>query len=133
MQKELTQAVEATWPSAALALQLLADKDAEIAALKHERNVLQKINARRSDGLEAVGLHADCTLDEASALAVEVAALRLALTTIAELDPEKDSDEGYNEWGEADCFKQAVTLAQAAIAQAVQPLSNVPDSPMGYA
>lgn len=60
-------------------LQEMADKDAEIATLKHERSVLQKINACRSDGLEAVGLHADCTLEEAVALAAEIAALKADL------------------------------------------------------
>lgn len=49
---------------------------AEISALKHERVVLQKIGARRADGLDAVGLHADCTPEEASTLAAEIAAMR---------------------------------------------------------
>ena len=40
-----------------------------------------------------------------------IAELEAAIKTIAELDPEKDSDEGYNEWGEADCFNQAQIIA----------------------
>jgi hypothetical protein len=35
--------------------------------LIHERNVLQKISARRASALERVGLHADCTMEEAEA------------------------------------------------------------------
>ena len=34
-----------------------------------ERNALQRICARRADCLEAIGLHADCTIDEAIAKA----------------------------------------------------------------
>jgi hypothetical protein len=40
-----------------------------------------------------------------------IAELEAAIKTIAELDPEKDSHEGYNEWGEADCFNQAQIIA----------------------
>jgi hypothetical protein len=39
-----------------------------------------------------------------------------ALRKIADLNPEVDSDEGYNEWGEADCFSQAQEIARAALA-----------------
>jgi hypothetical protein len=42
-----------------------ADRFAE---LRHERNVLQKIAARRAEVLELLGVHADCTLDEAKAM-----------------------------------------------------------------
>jgi hypothetical protein len=35
--------------------------------LRVERNALQRICARRADCLEALGLHADCTLEEATA------------------------------------------------------------------
>lgn len=41
-----------------------ADRFAE---LRHERNVLQKIASRRAAALERVGLHADCTIEEAGA------------------------------------------------------------------
>lgn len=41
-----------------------------------------------------------------------------ALGQIAALDPAKDSSEGFNEWGEADCFKKAQAIAQAAIKKA---------------
>lgn len=36
---------------------------------------------------------------------------RDALHKIAALDPAVDSDEGYNEWGEADCFRKAQAIA----------------------
>lgn len=38
-----------------------------------------------------------------------------ALQKIADLDPSVDSLEGYNEWGEADCFSQAKTIARGAL------------------
>lgn len=41
-----------------------------------------------------------------------------ALKRIADLNPDDNSTEGFNEWGEADCFQQAQTLARAAIKRA---------------
>lgn len=43
-----------------------------------------------------------------------------ALQKIADLDPGKDSDEGVNEWGEADCFRQAQDIAHEAIRKATE-------------
>lgn len=37
--------------------------------------------------------------------------LEAALRRIAELDPEKDSAEGWNEWGEAEMFRKAQEIA----------------------
>jgi hypothetical protein len=45
-------------------------------------------------------------------------ALLEALSRIAALDPEQDTDEGFNEWGEALCFNKAQDIARAAIAKA---------------
>lgn len=39
------------------------------------------------------------------------------LAQIAALDPEKDSKDGYNEWGEAECFGQAQEIARAALGE----------------
>ena len=41
--------------------------------------------------------------------------LREALERIANLDPSYDSTEGFNEWGEADCFNQAQQIASEAL------------------
>ena len=41
---------------------------------------------------------------------------KAALLAIAALDPEKDSDEGFNEWGQAHCFNMAQDIAKAALA-----------------
>ncbi|MDO8684944.1 MAG: hypothetical protein Q7N50_15880 [Armatimonadota bacterium] len=41
-----------------------------------------------------------------------------ALELISGLDPERDSTEGFNEWGEADCFRKAVEIAAKALAKA---------------
>lgn len=38
-----------------------------------------------------------------------------ALARISEMDAEKDSDQGWNEWGEADCFHQCRDLASALL------------------
>lgn len=40
---------------------------------------------------------------------------RAVLEKIAALDAAKDSEEGLNEWGEADCFTQAQELAKVAL------------------
>ena len=49
-----------------------------------------------------------------SKLAEQFETLRKALNKIAKLDPKFDSDEGFNEWGEADCFRKAQKIAIAA-------------------
>jgi len=41
--------------------------------------------------------------------------LLAALEAIATLDPKHDSEDGYNEWGEAECFTKAQVIAQAAL------------------
>lgn len=38
-----------------------------------------------------------------------------ALLSIQMLDPQYDSDNGMNEWGEADCFRQAKKIASDAL------------------
>ena len=49
-------------------------------------------------------------LEAKLAIAVE------ALILVSKLDPSINSDEGYNEWGEADCFNQSQTIANVALA-----------------
>ena len=39
-----------------------------------------------------------------------------ALKQIAGLDPAVDSEDGMNEWGEADCFQQAQIIARRVLA-----------------
>ena len=46
--------------------------------------------------------------------------LRAALQEIASLDPETHSPEGYNEWGQADCFTKAQTIAREALGELSQ-------------
>ena len=55
---------------------------------------------------------ANAALEAKAAVADELLA---ALLKIGGLDPAVDSDEGHNEWGEADCFRQAQSIANAAI------------------
>ncbi len=47
----------------------------------------------------------------------EIELLRDALVAIRALDPATDSPEGYNEWGEADCFRLAQAIAVNALAR----------------
>ncbi len=51
----------------------LKKSDDCIELIKRERNVLQKIAARRANMLEQVGLHSDCTSEEADALRKQLA------------------------------------------------------------
>ena len=52
----------------------------------------------------------------------QVATLRAGLENIRDLDPSVDSDEGYNEWGEADCFRQGQRMARQALELAAKGL-----------
>jgi hypothetical protein len=45
----------------------------------------------------------------------EVMRLREALKKISALDAAKDSKEGWNEWGESDCFRKAQRIAREAL------------------
>lgn len=67
---QLSQETAEMLRQAATDAEALAAKDERIAALIHERDVLQRISARRAGALERVGLHADCTMEEATALAL---------------------------------------------------------------
>lgn len=46
-----------------------------------------------------------------------VAELIEAHKRIAALDPETDSKDGFNEWGEAECFGKAQEISRAALAR----------------
>jgi hypothetical protein len=73
------------------------------------------------DRLRMLGASHDCdalmheAADELDRLFAENEALRKALDRIAALDPSVDSDQGWNEWGEADCFDKAQEIAKAAL------------------
>jgi hypothetical protein len=54
-------------------------------------------------------------LEEVDNLKITLAGYRAALERITELNPSEDSEEGYNEWGEADCFRQARRIAGQAL------------------
>ena len=49
------------------------------------------------------------------ALQQQVATLRAGLENIKDLDPSVDSEEGHNEWGEAECFTIAQKMARQAL------------------
>jgi hypothetical protein len=44
-----------------------------------------------------------------------IARLQASLELICDLDPNIHSSDGMNEWGEADCFTQAQTIAKASL------------------
>ena len=52
---------------------------------------------------------------EAEKSLAEIKRLRVVLENIEELDPAINSTNGFNEWGEADCFIQAQQLARDAL------------------
>jgi hypothetical protein len=54
----------------------------------------------------------DALIEEAEA---ERDALRKGLEEIAQLDPALDSDDGHNEWGEAECFDKAQFIARQSL------------------
>lgn len=65
--------------------------------------------------LDDVGLlHPQSEIDR---LTGEVDRLRSELQFIAEIDP-RDSSNGFNEWGEAECFRVAQERAKNALAPA---------------
>lgn len=45
----------------------------------------------------------------------EIARLRSALVEIEGLSPDVDSDNGFNEWGWADCAHKAKSIAKEAL------------------
>ena len=47
--------------------------------------------------------------------AQRIVELEKALRRIAGIDPDIDSDEGFNEWSEAYCFRIAQEVARAAL------------------
>lgn len=57
----------------------------------------------------------DGLCDGCNAVIARLAEAEAALRDIIALDPEHDSDEGFNEWGEAHCFKKAQDIARRAV------------------
>ena len=54
-------------------------------------------------------------LEQIDNMKIELARYKAALEKIQDLDPCKDTDEGYNEWGEAACFRLARKEASDAL------------------
>lgn len=46
---------------------------------------------------------------------VKAEKLTEALEKIKDLDPAKDSDQGFNEWGEAACFNKSQAIAKQVL------------------
>lgn len=63
----------------------------------------------------AVGCNPQLIQEDRRLLCEHVDYLERQLAKIARLDPNTDSVEGLNEWGEADCFEQAQIIAREAL------------------
>jgi hypothetical protein len=53
---------------------------------------------------------------EVRRLRSELDRARKVVKSIAALNPDDDTDYGWNEWGEADCYRQAVKIAKGYLA-----------------
>ena len=70
---------------------------------------------RECDACIAANLRLAEAVARAWNAADEIERLRAALERIGAMDPATDSIEGYNEWGESDCFRQAQSTALMAL------------------
>lgn len=112
-----------------------AAKDAEIASLQQQlsdcKSSLRAVEADRDKWKQRWQEKADAFEVQEQTIAVlhhqkEAAdarekQVRAALERIAALNPDKDSKEGWNEWGEADCFDQAQAIARRALDGQTEP------------
>lgn len=87
---------------------MFTDHEQVVAELSREIGLSEMI----SDRLQC---EIDSLRSALAAKSAEVEGFREVLAVIADMHAEKDSNEGYNEWGEADCFHQARDLAKAAM------------------
>ena len=81
-----------------------------------EKIVFKKLNLYRKDE-KNIDYAFNIAQSIADKLVVGNSVERNALNKIIDLDPDKDSDKGFNEWGEADCFRRAQKIAKEALSQ----------------
>ena len=74
--------------------------------------------ADAADEIEYIAAVSDGHFLQAMRNGAKVNELRDALEAIAALDPATNSEDGFNEWGEADCFRQAQALARKVLGDA---------------
>lgn len=72
--------------------------------------------AEAADEIEHLAAAKDQHFAQAMENGASANAYRAVLERIAALDPATDSEEGFNEWGEADCFNKAQAMARAVLA-----------------
>jgi hypothetical protein len=92
---------------------LLADHEQAVSVLN---SVIDQRDAVGAECLQLEGV-IQALQTELVLKSAEAQRLRDALSSIANLDPTVDSDEGFNEWGCADCFGQAQRIAKNAITE----------------
>jgi hypothetical protein len=95
----------------------LNDKDTEIGLRSlYQQKAGAEIDRLKIELKESQWLTKQA-VDELQAEKAKRERLEQALKTIAGLDPSVDSDEGWNEWGESDCFKKAQIIARKALGE----------------
>ena len=71
--------------------------------------------AEAADEIEHLAAASDQHFAQAMKNGASANAYRAVLERIAALDPATDSEDGFNEWGEADCFNKAQAMARAVL------------------
>ena len=85
-------------------------KLAEVFAGEFQK--LKADNARLEALVDNKVAYADGMRVQMNALRTKLQTCLSALEKISNLDPHTDSDEGFNEWGEAECFNKAKAIAR---------------------
>lgn len=86
------------------------------AWLRANGSGIYRPSAEAADEIEHLAAAKDQHFAQAMENGASVNAYRAALERIAALDPATESEEGFNEWGEADCFNKAQEMARAVLA-----------------
>ena len=79
---------------------------------EHARKIARELDDHNSSLDRAARIALRSLATQIEAMTTERDALAVKLKRIADLDPEKDSDAGFNEWGEAHCFELAQAIAK---------------------
>lgn len=90
-----------------------ADHAATVAELRAEVERLRKSNELYSFAMNTAGI--DELKRRADAAERRAGELEAVLRRISTMNAADDSDYGFNEWGEADCFNQVRVLAAEAL------------------
>lgn len=98
--------------------ELLAKMEQEAAALDSCSGDIAALLREAKADIEYLASTAASHFQQAMLNGEKSNAYRRALVAIARLSPEEDSLEGFNEWGEADCFNKALAMAREVLGAA---------------